>query len=138
VARSHHLHLNVPEHAETPRRESQHSAFCIIHSISTPLPDKGRSKVILMIHFHQFSSQDNHKCVFKSKQSCSVIEMNLLMLIKLTNLDSTLTQKEMEFIANLFKKINKPVSMESSMFHHSLSIQVHHSRLDSMFFLNRT
>jgi hypothetical protein len=46
VARSCRLHLNVPEQAETPRRESQHSAFCIVHSISNGLSDKGRSRVI--------------------------------------------------------------------------------------------
>jgi hypothetical protein len=37
VVRSCRLHLNVPEQAETPRRESQHSAFYIVHSISNRL-----------------------------------------------------------------------------------------------------
>jgi hypothetical protein len=45
VARSCRLHLNVPEQAETPRRELQHSAFRIVHSMSNGLPDKGRSRV---------------------------------------------------------------------------------------------
>jgi hypothetical protein len=47
VARSCRLHLNVPEQAETPRRESQHSVFCIVHSISNRLLDKGRSRVFI-------------------------------------------------------------------------------------------
>jgi hypothetical protein len=46
VARSCPLRLNVPEQAETQRRESQHSAFCIVHSISNRFPDKGRSRVV--------------------------------------------------------------------------------------------
>jgi hypothetical protein len=57
------LHLNVPEQAETPRKESQHSAFCIAHSISNRLQDKGRYRVL-------DRNEDDRRTTYKMSRRC--------------------------------------------------------------------